>query len=211
MLDRLEFQHNLEGIFQRGTKRKFDDCLVHLSEGARKAIEACMLEFYFSRRDANNMLREFTVSPGQNLSYGQMMYLLSLGHSKSSIYEVAHSAAGVGIILQDLIRGADQTRIPDCPAAAALVEGDKLLTRVVKSKTGTHLSTGTLVIPKQLWPHLNAKIESQYPIPKTQDPTPQEFYEDLAEEMTWYTISCWLNAYSGPGAPPPKLIDFDQD
>ena len=134
LLDQLDFQRNFEGLFRQGTGRSFDDCLNHLSDGARKSIEACMLEFYFSRRPVNDMLREFTVQANQNLSYPQLMYLLAVGHTKASIYEVAALSPGAGIVLQDLIRGGEPARIPDCSASDVLVEGDKLLTRVVKTK-----------------------------------------------------------------------------
>ena len=43
-LDRLEFQSGFGGLFQRGTGRDFDDCLTHLSDGARRSIEARMID-----------------------------------------------------------------------------------------------------------------------------------------------------------------------
>ena len=210
-MDRLEFQRIFEGLFQRGTGRSLDECLVQLGDGARKSVEACMMEFYFSRRPVNDMLREFTVQANQDLDYLQMMYLLALGHTKASIYEVADSDPGKGILLQDLIRSGEPMRIPDCSASDVLVEGDRLLTRVVISKTAIQISGGTLIIPKQLWPHLSAKIEAQLSERGPKAPSLREFREELAEEMTWYTLSCWVNAYSGLGAPPPKLVAFDRD
>jgi hypothetical protein len=210
-MDRLDFQHEFEGLFRQWTGRAFDDCLVQLGDGARKSIEACMMEFYFSQSPVNDMLREFTVQSNQNLSYPQLTYLLALGHTKASIYEVADSAPGAGILLQDLIRGDEPVRIPVCSASEVLTERDKLLTRVVKSRTGIQISGGTLVIPKQLWPHLSAKIDGQLTERGPQASDLRAFREELAEEMTWYTLSCWVNAFSGPGAPPPRLVDFDRD
>ncbi len=210
LMDRLEFQRDFEGVFQGGTGRAFDDCLANLSDEARKTVEACMLEFYISRRPVNDMLREFTPQASHGMSYQQLMYLLSLGHAKASIYEVAYSDSELGFILKDLIRGGSPTQIPHGAASKVLVKGDRLLTRVVKNKIGIVISGGSLVIPPQLWPHLSAKIEGQLVARRHESPTEQEVREDLAEEMTWYTLSCWLNAYSGPGAPPPKLIAFDR-
>ena len=161
LMDRLEFQRIFEGLFQRGTGRSLDECLVQLGDGARKSVEACMMEFYFSRRPVNDMLREFTVQANQDLDYLQMMYLLALGHSKASIYEVTDTPAGSGILLQDLIRGGESVRISHGPASDVLISGERLLTRVVKSKMGIQISGGTLVIPKQLWPYLSAKIDAQ--------------------------------------------------
>jgi len=210
-MDRLEFQHEFEGLFRQWTGRAFDACLDEFGDGARKSIEACILEFYFSRRPVNDMLREFTVQSNQDLGYTQMMYLLALGHTKSSIYEVADSDPGKGVLLQDLIRGGEPMRIPGCSASDVLAAGDRLLTRVVINKIGIQISGGTLVIPKQLWPHLSAKIDAQLSERGPEAPSLREFREELAEEMTWYTLSCWVNAYSGPGAPPPKLVAFDRD
>ena len=211
LVDRLKFQHEFEGVFQQWTGRALDDCLVLLSDRAKQSIEACMMEFYFSRRPVNDMLREFTAESNQDLSYPELTYLLALGHSKASIYQVAASDSGSGILLQDQIREGDPARIPSGSAAGVLVEGDLLLTRVVESKFGIQISGGTLVIPKELWPHLSAKIEDQLADRGPQAPNLDALREELAEEMTWYTISCWVNAYSGPGAPPPRVIDFDLD
>ena len=211
LLDRLEFQRDFEDLFQQWTGRKFDDCLVNLSDGATRSVEACMIEFYFSERSAHDLLREFTAESNQDLSYPQQMYLLALGHSNASIYEVVDSSPGTGILLQDLIRGGVPTRIPNGSASNVLVEGDRLLARVVKSKMGIQISDGTLVIPKQLWPHLSAKIDNQLTDRGPKAPALQAFREEIAEEMTWYTLSCWVHAYSGPGAPPPKLVGIDYD
>jgi len=103
LVDRLEFQHLFEGLFRQWTGRAFDDCLLHLSDRARKSIEACTMEFYLSQRPIDDMLQEFTAQPNQDLSYPQLMYLLALGLTKSSICEFSDSAPGAGVLLQDLI------------------------------------------------------------------------------------------------------------
>jgi hypothetical protein len=139
LVDRLKFQHQFEGLFEQWTGRAFDDCLVLLSDRAKQSIEACMLEFYFSRRPVNDMLREFTVESKQDLSYPAMTYLLALGHSKASIYRVADSGPRSGILLQDQIRTGDPVRIPGDSATDDLAVGDLLLTRVVKSKFGIQI------------------------------------------------------------------------
>jgi len=59
-----------------------------------------------------------------------------------------------------------------------------LLTRVVDSKIGIPSSGGTLVIPKQLWSHLSAKIDSQLTARVPEASILQAFREELAGEMT---------------------------
>jgi len=86
LVDRLEFQQQFEGLLRQWTGRAVDDCLDQLSEGARTAIEACMMEFYFSRRPVNDMMREFTVESNRDLSYQQLMYLLALNWVWSGLF-----------------------------------------------------------------------------------------------------------------------------
>ena len=119
--------------------------------------------------------------------------------------------SGRSVVLQDLIRRGGWTKILAQPATDSLAAGDKILTRVVKNKFGVQISAGTLVIPDQLCRHLSTKIDVQLKERGVEAPDIKALKEEMAEDMARDTISCWLNAYSGPGVPPPKFVGWDNN